>query len=81
VAKANKMELSRHYLSIIKSIPYLLGTAKIPLPIVAMHDGISEQTVRKNYPLVRISAKRQAVPLDYLRRERGWPGGEVSKTA
>jgi hypothetical protein len=52
---------------ILKSIPVLPDSAFIPVPVVAVHDNVSERTVHRNYPVVEISPGRSAVSLGFLR--------------
>jgi hypothetical protein len=58
-------------LSRMSSMP---GTAVIPIAVVAAHDNVSSKTVRRTYPLVPISPRRQGVRLDYLRSRRRTAG-------
>ncbi len=52
----------------LQEISILPDTAVIPVPVVAVHDGVSERTVRRNYPRVRLTERREGVLLGYLRR-------------
>ena len=56
---------------ILKNLDKLPDSAVVPVAVAAMHDSISENTVRRNYPLIRLSEGRQGVSVGYLRhRER-----------
>ena len=63
-------QLSPLYLQILKNLPFLPDTAVIPVPVVSVHDGTSRRTVKRTYPLVKISEHREGVLLGYLRRRR-----------
>jgi hypothetical protein len=52
---------------ILRSIPSLPDTAVLPLHVVAAHDHVSSRTVRRNYPLTRISPNRYGVTVGFLR--------------
>ena len=64
------MALSRFYRQILDEIPRLPDTAVIPLPVVEVLEGTSRRSIKENYPLVKISARRAGVLLGYLRRKR-----------
>jgi hypothetical protein len=51
----------------LQEISVLPDTAVIPVPVVAVHDGVSERTVRRNYPRVQLTERREGVLLGYLR--------------
>jgi hypothetical protein len=61
------MALSRHYQRILEQLASLPDTAKVPLPVAALHEGVSVRTIKRNYPLVKLSEHREGVPLGYLR--------------
>jgi hypothetical protein len=63
-------QLSPFYRNILKNIALLPDTAVIPLPVAALHEGVSRRTIKRTYPLVKISERREGVPLGYLRRKR-----------
>ena len=63
-------QLSPLYLQILKNLPSLPDTAVIPVPVAAIHDGTSRRTVKRTYPLVKISEHREGVLLGFLRRRR-----------
>jgi hypothetical protein len=60
--------LSSRYKEILARIPDLPGTAKVPVPVAAAHEGVSAKTIMRNYPLVEITAHRKGVAVAYLRR-------------
>jgi hypothetical protein len=62
--------LSPHYQQILKNIPIMPDTAAIPVPVAALHEGVSRRTIKRTYPLVKISDHREGVLLSYLRRKR-----------
>jgi len=47
--------------------PTLPDSALVPIPVAAKHDNTSEQTVRKHYPLTRLSPNRLGVSVGFLR--------------
>lgn len=55
---------------ILQRIPTLPDTAVIPIPVVAKHDNVSERTVRRCYPLVKLSPNRSGVTVGYLRNRQ-----------
>ena len=63
-------QLSPHYQQILKNIPLLPDTAAIPLAVAALHEGVSRRTIKRTYPLVKLSEHREGVLLGYLRRKR-----------
>jgi hypothetical protein len=62
--------LSAHYQQILANIANLPDTAVIPVPVAALHEGVSRRTIKRNYPRVKISDTREGVQLGYLRRKR-----------
>jgi hypothetical protein len=62
--------LSQHYQQILKNIPLMPDTAAIPVPVAALHEGVSRRTIKRTYPLVKLSEHREGVLLGYLRRKR-----------
>jgi hypothetical protein len=52
---------------ILQGIPKLPDTAVVPIAVAARHDSVSERTVRRTYPLVRLSPNRKGVPVSFLR--------------
>ncbi|MFY9840228.1 MAG: hypothetical protein WAK55_27925 [Xanthobacteraceae bacterium] len=47
--------------------PTLPDSAKVPIPVAAKHDNVSEQTVRKHYPCTQLSPNRWGVSVGFLR--------------
>jgi hypothetical protein len=62
--------LSPHYQRILDQLAALPDTAKVPLPVAAVHEGVSVRTIKRNYPLINITDHRQAVLLGYLRNRQ-----------
>lgn len=52
---------------ILQRIPNLPNTAVVPVAVAAKHDSVSERTVRRCYPLVKLSPNRSGVTVGYLR--------------
>ena len=52
---------------ILKRFPDLPDSAVVPTAVAAMHDNVSERTVRRNYPLIKLSERRFGVSVGYLR--------------
>jgi hypothetical protein len=52
----------------LKRIPHLPDSAVVPVAVAAEHDSVSIWTVRRTYPLVRLSPARFGVLVGYLRR-------------
>ena len=63
-------QLSPLYQQILKNISILPDTAAIPVPVAALHEGVSRRTIKRTYPLVKLSGHREGVLLGYLRRKR-----------
>ena len=63
-------QLSPLYQQILKNIPIMPDTAAIPVPVAALHEGVSRRTIKRTYPLVKLSGHREGVLLGYLRRKR-----------
>jgi hypothetical protein len=51
----------------VKLIHNLPDSAFVSIAVAALHDGVGEKTVRRNYPLIKISEKRYGVSVGYLR--------------
>jgi hypothetical protein len=68
--KGSPMALSPHYRRILEQLASLPDSAKVPLPVAALHEGVSVRTIKRNYPLVRLSEHREGVSLGYLRRQK-----------
>jgi hypothetical protein len=64
------MARSPLYREILEYIPFAPDTAKIPVPVAAIHEGISRDEIRKRYPTVKIGKRREAVLLGHLRGKR-----------
>jgi len=56
----------------LKLIHTLPDSAYVSVAVAALHDGVGEKTIRRNYPLTKISERRYAVSVGYL-RHRGKP--------
>jgi hypothetical protein len=52
---------------ILKRFADLPDSAVVPTAVAAMHDNVSERTVRRNYPLIKLSERRFGVSVGYLR--------------
>jgi hypothetical protein len=52
---------------ILKRFADLPDSAVVPTAVAAMHDNVSERTVRRNYPLIKLSERRFGVTVGYLR--------------
>lgn len=52
---------------ILKRIPDLPDSAVVPTAVAAAHDNVSERTVRRRYPLIKLSERRYGVRVGYLR--------------
>ena len=64
------MALEPFYQKILEQIDKLPDNAKIPLPVVELIEGVSRKTIKRNYPLVKLSEHREGVLLGHLRRRR-----------
>jgi hypothetical protein len=62
------LSLSAHHQKILELLPRLPDTAKVPIQVAAVHEGVSDRTIRRNYPLVEMGARLKGVSLGYLRR-------------
>jgi hypothetical protein len=51
----------------LKAISTLPDSAVVSVEVAALHDGVGEKTVRRNYPLIKISERRYGVSVGYLR--------------
>jgi len=58
------------YKHILENIPHLPDSAKIPIPVASLLEGISRDEIRKRYPTVKIGKRREAVLLGHLRGKR-----------
>jgi hypothetical protein len=52
---------------ILKRFADLPDSAVVPTAVAAMHDNVPERTVRRNYPLIKLSERRFGVSVGYLR--------------
>jgi hypothetical protein len=52
---------------ILQRFSKLPDTAVVPIPVAAEHDNVSVRTVRRCYPLVKLSPNRSGVTVGYLR--------------
>ena len=66
----------RDFSDLLGRLDTLPDTALVPIPVVAEHDCVSEDTVRRNYPIVRVSKRISGVPMGFLRNR-----GEAPKPA
>lgn len=64
------MLLSPHYRRILEQLAALPDTAVVPLPVAAVHEGVSVKTIKRSYPRVKLTERREGVSLGYLRRKR-----------
>ena len=46
------MVLSPHYQKFLEQLDVLPDTAAVPLPVAALHEGVSVKTIKRNYPRV-----------------------------
>jgi hypothetical protein len=66
----------REFPDLLSRMDSLPDSAIIPVSVAARHDNISERTVRRRYPLVRITERISGVPMGFLRHR-----GEAPKPA
>jgi hypothetical protein len=52
---------------ILKRFANLPDSAVVSTAVAAMHDNVSERTVRRSYPLIKLSGRRYGVNVGYLR--------------
>jgi hypothetical protein len=55
---------------ILKEFADLPDSAVVAVSVAAKHDGVSERTVRRNYPLIQLTERRFGVTVGYLRHRR-----------
>ena len=55
---------------ILKRFADLPDSAVVPAAVAAMHDNVSERTVKRNYPLIKLSERRFGVSVGYLRHRK-----------
>jgi hypothetical protein len=60
----------------LKLIPRLPDSAVVSVAVAALHDDVSEKTIRRSYPLIKISERRYGVSVGYL-RHRGEPSSQA----
>ena len=60
----------------LKLIHTLPDSAYVSVAVAALHDGVGEKTIRRNYPLIKISERRCGVSVGYLRHR-----GKLAPTA
>jgi hypothetical protein len=51
--------------NILKQFADLPDSAVVPTAVAAKHDHISERTVRRTYPLIKLSERRYGVSVGY----------------
>jgi hypothetical protein len=67
------IELSPKEIQRLRMIDILPDTAIVSVKTVAVHDDVSERTVRDTYPLIQISPGRHGVPVGHLRNRVAKP--------
>jgi hypothetical protein len=67
---------ARNFSGLLGRLDTLPDSTLVPIPVVAEHDSVSEDTVKRNYPIVRVSKRVSGVQLGFLRHR-----GETPKTA
>jgi len=55
------------YQDILRNIDLLPDSARIPVPVASLVQGISRHEIRKRYPMVKIGKRREGVLLGHLR--------------
>jgi hypothetical protein len=58
------------YQEVFERLPALPDSAVVPIGVAAIHDNVSERTIRRNYPLIELSERRKGVSLGYLRHRQ-----------
>jgi hypothetical protein len=53
--------LNPRYVDLLKNFDSLPPTAVVPIPVAAAYRGVSEKTVRRDFPLVHTSEGRRGV--------------------
>ena len=51
----------------LKLFPTLPDSAIVSIAVAALHDDVSQKTIRRSYPLIKISEGRYGVRVSYLR--------------
>jgi hypothetical protein len=59
---------------ILRDFDKLPDSAVVPTKVAALHDHVSERTVRRNYPLIRLTERRYGVTVGYLRHRKAKAG-------
>jgi hypothetical protein len=59
--------MSSRISEILKNFDNYPDSAVVPTAVAAQHDQVSEWTVRRRYPLIRLSPGRYGVRVGYLR--------------
>ncbi len=52
---------------ILQQLSTYPDSAKVPVDVVAKHDNVSVRTVRRRYPIIKLSPGRYGVSVGYLR--------------
>jgi hypothetical protein len=55
---------------ILKHLDEYPDSAVVPIKVAALHDGVAERTVRRNYPLIQLTERRHGVTVGYLRHRQ-----------
>jgi hypothetical protein len=55
---------------ILERVSELPDTAYVPVAVAAVLDSVCERTIRRTYPVVKLSPGRSGVQLGYLRHRR-----------
>jgi hypothetical protein len=55
---------------ILKRLDEYPDSAVVPIAVAALHDGVAERTVRRNYPLIQLTERRHGVSVGYLRHRK-----------
>jgi hypothetical protein len=55
------LTLNPRYIELLKNFDSLPPTATVPLAVAAAWRGVSEKTIRRNYPIVATSEGRRGV--------------------
>ena len=55
---------------ILKRFDELPDSAVVPTAVAAKHDNVSERTVIRNYPLIKLTERRHGVSVGYLRHRK-----------
>jgi hypothetical protein len=66
----------RDFSGLLSRLDSLPDSALVPIPVVAELDSVSQSTVKRRYPVVRISERISGVTMGFLRHR-----GEAPKPA